>query len=69
MPLLKGRMSEVEGSLVAPLPAFILVCEGELGLMGVPADRIIRITKNDEVAPDFVVGLDSPQEKCQINNL
>ena len=37
-------------------------------MIGVPADRIIRITKNDEVAPDFVVGLDSPQEKCQINN-
>lgn len=62
VPLLKGR--KAEGDVVDPLPAFVLVCEAEFGLIGVPADRIIRITKNEEVDSGVISGLDS----CQINN-
>ncbi len=64
VPLLKGCKPEAEGDVVDPLPAFVLVCEAEFGLVGVPADRIIRITKNEEVDSGVMSGLDS----CQINN-
>ncbi len=66
--LLKGRKPEAEGGVADPLPAFVLVCEAEFGLIGVPADRIIRITKNEEIDFDAVSGLDSHQDTCQINN-
>ena len=29
--------------------AFVVVCEAEFGLVGIPADRIIEITKSDKV--------------------
>jgi len=45
VPLLKGRKPEAEEEVVDSPPAFVLVCEAEFGLIGVPADRIIRITK------------------------
>jgi chemotaxis signal transduction protein len=31
--------------------AFVIVCEAEFGLIGLPADRIIEITKTDNVTP------------------
>jgi hypothetical protein len=68
VPLLRGRKSEVEGGAVDPLPAFVLVCEAEFGLIGVPADRIIRITKNEEVDSATHSGFNTHQETCQINN-
>ena len=68
VPLLKGHKPEAEGGVADPLPAFILVCEAAFGLIGVPADRIIRITKNEEVDSDAMPRLDSHQDTCQINN-
>ena len=29
--------------------AFVVVCEAEFGLVGIPADRIVEITKSDKV--------------------
>jgi hypothetical protein len=66
--MLKGRKPEAEGEVADPLSAFVLVSEAEFGLIGVPADRIIRITKNEEVDSDAIFGLDSHQDTCQINN-
>jgi len=68
VPLLKGCKPEAEGEVVDSLPAFVLVCEAEFGLIGVPADRIIRITKSEEVDFDAISGPDSHQDMCQINN-
>ena len=66
--MLHGRKPEAEGEVADPLSAFVLVSEAEFGLVGVPADRIIRITKNKEVDSDAISGLDSYQDTCQINN-
>lgn len=68
VPLLKGCKPESEGEVVDSLPAFVLVCEAEFGLIGVPADRIIRITKSEEVDFDAISGPDSHQDMCQNNN-
>jgi chemotaxis signal transduction protein len=68
VPLLKGVKPEAKGEVADPLPAFVLVCEAEFGLIGVPADRIIRITKNEEVDSDAMPRLDSHQDTYQINN-
>ncbi len=68
VPLLKERIPETEEEFSGPLPAFVLEGKAEFGLIGVSADRIIRITKNEEVDSKAVSGLDSHQETCQINN-
>lgn len=65
VPLLKGHKAEVGVDLH---PAFVIVCEAEFGLIGVPADRILRITKNDEVDSDNLSEFDTQHETCEIHN-
>lgn len=48
-------------------PAFVLVCEAEYGLVAIPADRIVRITKNEEMRPEIISGSDSQSETCKIS--
>lgn len=50
VPLLsKSSSSMVEDESLQA--SFVIVCEAEFGLVGVPADRIMRITKAEEVGP------------------
>lgn len=48
-------------------PAFVLICEAEYGLVAVPADKIVRITKNEEIRPEIFSGSDSQSETCNIS--
>ena len=47
-------------------PAFALVCEAEYGLVAVPADRIVRITKTGEISSEIMSGCGSQDETCEI---
>lgn len=40
-------------------PGFVLVCEAEFGLLGLPADRIVRITNVGEIDPQTLRETDS----------
>lgn len=48
--------------------AFVLVCEAEFGLLGIPADRIIRITKSAGQTPGEDTARMSGNEENDINN-
>jgi chemotaxis signal transduction protein len=68
VPLLKGGKTETRGADEDLQPVFVLVCEAEFGLIGVPADKIIRITKNGEVDSESIPGHVSQHKTCEINN-
>ena len=51
VPLLRRSSSSKDQSLSLQT-SFVIVCEAEFGLVGVPADRIMRITKAEEVGPE-----------------
>lgn len=67
VPLLAEKKLEVRGAGKKPQPAFVLVCEAEYGLVAVPADKIVRITKNDEMRPEMTSGSDSQSETCEVS--
>jgi hypothetical protein len=55
---LNGRVSQA--------PGFVLICEAEFGLVAVPADRIVRITKTGEASYKTLSGCDSHDGTCEI---
>lgn len=48
-------------------PAFAIVCEAEFGLVAIPANRIIRITKTGEIDLELVPSGDFQGKKCEID--
>ena len=67
VPLLASEHPEMPGDKKNLQPAFVLVCEAEFGMVGVPADRIVRITKTGEVDSEAISGCDSQEETCEIS--
>ena len=67
VPLLTAEPPETPGGRKNLQPAFVLVCEAEYGVVGVPADRIVRITKTGEVDAKVMSGCDSREETCEIS--
>lgn len=50
VPLLNNSSPAIEQNDENLQASFVIVCEAEFGLVGVPADRIIRLTKPEEVS-------------------
>lgn len=67
VPLLEGGCSETPEDEAGQRPACVLVCEAEFGLIGVPADRILRITKTGEIDSEVVSGCGSQHQTFEIN--
>lgn len=67
VPLLACEPSEGGDGKVNSAPAFVLVCEAEFGLLGVPADRVVRITKIEEVDAEAMSGFDMHGGMCEIS--
>jgi len=68
IPLLAGNSPEKGEGEVNRQPAFAIICEAEYGLVAIPADRIVRITKAGEVSSRVMPGCDSRDEKFEIGN-
>jgi len=68
IPLLTGNSPEKGEEKVNRQPAFALICEAEYGLVAIPADRIVRITKAGEVSSKIMSGCDSRDETCEIDD-
>ena len=66
VPLLAGEAPERQDGKINQQPAFALVCEAEYGLVAVPADRIVRITKSGEICSTTISGCDPQSEMCEI---
>jgi chemotaxis signal transduction protein len=49
VPLLASERHGANNERTNLHPAFVLVCEAEFGLLGVPAEKIVRITKTGEI--------------------
>jgi chemotaxis signal transduction protein len=49
VPLLTSKRSGAKNERINLHPGFVLVCEAEFGLLGVPAEKIVQITKTGEV--------------------
>ncbi len=67
VPLLASESPERQGEKINQQPAFALVCEAEYGLVAVPADRIVRITKTGEVSSMAMSGCDPQSKMCEID--
>ena len=67
VPLLTGGPLDENEDNVNVQPGFVLVCEAEFGLIGVPADKIVRITKIDEIDSEDIAGSASQYETCKID--
>lgn len=68
IPLLAGNSPEKSEGKVNRQPAFVLICEAEYGLVAIPADRIVRITKAGEVSSKIMSGCDSRDGTCDIDD-
>ena len=68
IPLLTGNSPEKGEEKINRQPAFALICEAEYGLVAIPADRIVRITKAGEVSSKIMSGCDSRDETCEIDD-
>lgn len=55
-----------EGGAMLKAPDFVLVCDTGIGPVGVPADRVERITTDGEIASDVVASIDSGCDMCEI---
>ena len=66
VPLLIAEYCNGLNGNVGAGPAFTLVCEAEFGLVAVPADRMLRITKSGEVCVKSHPGCDTHDETCEI---
>lgn len=69
VPLLVSDQPSVghaSGSLTA---AFVIVCEAEFGLVGVPADRIIRITHPEEARLETLDEGVCGDRVCKVNDI
>ena len=53
--------------LVNRNPAFVLVCEAEFALVAVPADKVLPITKADEISSMTISECNSQGEACEID--
>jgi hypothetical protein len=67
VPLLADEPSERRDGKIDQRPAFALVCEAEYGLVAVPADRIVRITKTGEVCSSTISECDPQSGLCEID--
>ncbi len=52
VPLLACNLTTAGAEEKKTQPDFVLVCEAELGLLALPADRMVRITNVGEVDPE-----------------
>lgn len=66
VPLLAGKSRRVNGGAGHDVP-FVLVCEAEFGLVGVPADRILKITSAAEIGSGGVDQEIPSGQSCEIN--
>jgi len=66
VPLLSASAVEAAQGDIMTQAGFVLVCEAEFGLLGVPADKIIRITRSEESGQGEAVG-DLHGESYEIN--
>ncbi len=48
-------------------PIYVLVCEAEFGLVGIPADKIVKITKIGEIGSEVIPEADSQYDTCKID--
>lgn len=67
LPLLAEGPQAILGSAANRKHPFVLVCEAEYGLVGIPADRVLRITKAGEVDVGAFPEHDPENEQCEIN--
>lgn len=67
VPVLASEHPEAQEAKMNMAPAFTIVCEAEFGMIGVPADKIVRITKTGEVSADAISGCDSQNELCEVS--
>ena len=65
VPLLASKPPE-RGSKAIHQPAFALVCEAEFGVVAVPADKIVCITKIGEISSMTMSECSSHGETCEI---
>lgn len=71
VPLLSGPVDSdsVDSGADDPQGRFVLVCEAPFGLVGIPAERIERITSVGEIDNHEVSGQGCPVETIKINGL
>ena len=65
VPLLVSKLSEREDKTIHS-PAFALVCEAEFGVVAVPAEKIVCITKAGEISSMTMSECSSHGETCEI---
>lgn len=66
VPLLAGESRRVDGGAEQEVP-FVLVCEAEFGLVGIPADKILKITRAGEIESGGADHGGSSGQSCEIN--
>lgn len=67
VPLLAGKADANGDENVNQQPAFTLVCEAEYGLVAVPTDKIVRITKAEEISSLTMSECNTQGKTCEIN--
>ena len=65
VPLLAGK-SPARGVKEVHQPAFAIVCEAEFGLVAVPAEKIVCITKAGELSSTTTSGGNPHGETCEV---